>query len=80
MRKWLAGLAEGKGRCAAFESRIWWSPGGSIGGIERGLKAKGYTPLAKAEKFVVKGKYGPLREGELIRAKVWGAELAKLAG
>jgi hypothetical protein len=28
----------------------------------------------------VKGKYGPLREGELDRARLWGAELAKAMG
>ena len=32
---------------------------------------------AKAEKFVVKDKYGPLREGELERARQWGKELAR---
>jgi len=26
---------------------------------------------------VVKGKYGPLRDGERERAKAWGAELAR---
>jgi hypothetical protein len=76
MGAWLDALAPGRGRCAAFETRIWWSPGGSTGGIERGLESKGYGILAKAQRFIVSGKYGPLRAGELDKARAWGAELA----
>jgi hypothetical protein len=77
MRSWLHRLPEGSGRSAAFETRIWWSPRGATGDIERGLNGAGYRPLAKARRFVVKGGYGPLREGELERARQWGAELAE---
>jgi hypothetical protein len=38
-----------------------------------------YRVVAKAHKFVVKDKYGPLREGEVERAREWGAELARAA-
>jgi len=76
MSAWLKTLPQGSGRSAAFETRISWSPGGSTGGIERALKNAGYTPLVKAGRFVVKGKYGPLRDGELERAKQWGVALA----
>jgi hypothetical protein len=77
MRAWLDGLVAGRGRSAAFETRIWWSPGGSTGGIERGLERAGYTTLSKAQRFIVTGKYGPLRDGELEKARAWGAELAQ---
>jgi len=77
MRAWLAALPKGKGRSTAFETRIWWSPGGSIKGIQRELENAGYTALAAAERFIVKDRYGPLKEGELERAKLWGAALAK---
>ena len=40
------------------------------------LEAAGRRPAATAERFIVKGKYGPLRDGELERAKAWGAALA----
>ena len=33
--------------------------------------------IAKAQKFVVKDKYGPLRDGESDRARLWGMELAQ---
>jgi hypothetical protein len=75
MRSWLRGLPPGHARSAAFETRIWWSPRGATGDIERGLRTAGYLPVAKAAKFVVEGSYGPLRDGELERARRWGAEL-----
>jgi flavodoxin len=77
MRSWLDGLSAGKGCFAAFETRIWWSPGGSTGGIERGLEHAGYRRLDKARRFLVEGGEGPLRAGELEKAKAWGAELAQ---
>ena len=80
MRAWLAALPAGHARSAAFETRIWWSPRGATGTIERGLARAGYPPLAKAQKFIVKGAYGPLRDGELERARRWGAELARAIG
>jgi flavorubredoxin len=77
MSSWLEKLAPGNGRAAAFETRIWWSPGGATGGIEKGLARVGYTRLAKAQRFIVEGAEGPLRAGELEKAKAWGAELAR---
>ena len=77
MRSWLASLPPGHGGSAAFETRFRFSPGGSIGSIGTGLKRAGYPPVAKPQKFMVTGKYGPLRDGELERARAWGAELAK---
>jgi hypothetical protein len=77
MRSWLDQLPAGHGRSAAFETRIWWSPGGATGAISKGLEQAGYPSIAKGEKFVVAGKYGPLLEGELERAQQWGADLAR---
>ena len=77
LRSWLETLPHGDGRSAAFETRIWWSPRGATGDIEGRLERAGYRPIAKAQKFVVKDKYGPLREGELDRARRWGKELGQ---
>ena len=79
LRSWLDSLPRGHGRAAAFETRIWWSPRGATGDIERGLERAGYQRAAKAQKYVVTDKYGPLREGELERARRWGKELAQTA-
>ena len=77
MRSWLGAQPEGQGRFAAFETRIWWSPGGSTSAIARGRRRVGYRQAAKRHRFIVTGAYGPLRDGELERARLWGAELAK---
>lgn len=76
MRSWLAALPAGKGRSAAFETRIWWSPGSAAKTILTGLEAAGFAPLER-EKFLVTGRYGPLKDGEIERARAWGARLAR---
>ena len=80
LRSWLDGLKPREGLGAAFETRIWWSPRGATGAIESKLKHAGYRMAAKAERFIVDGAYGPLKAGELDRARAWGANLAKSAG
>jgi len=76
MRSWLDRLPAGHGRSAQFETGLRWSPGGATGAIGRKLEDAGFKRLAKGRRFVVKGSYGPLRDGELERAKRWGNELA----
>lgn len=77
LRSWLEALPAGHGWGAAFETRIWWSPRGATGTIESKLKRAGYQRLAGSQRFKVEGSYGPLRDGELRRARVWGTELAR---
>ena len=76
MRSWLAKLPAGYRKGAAFETRIWWSPGSAAKAIEHELHEAGYRIAAPAEKFIVKGKFGPLKPGEVERARAWGAQLA----
>ena len=75
LRAWLERLPAGHSRFAAFETRIWWSPRGATGTIESRFARAGYKRIAKAERFVVAGAYGPLRAGELERARSWGERL-----
>lgn len=77
MRAWLDALPAGSGRGAAFETKISWSPGSASKAILGQLQDKGYRAADKPQKFVVKDRYGPLKEGELEKAKAWGAELAQ---
>ena len=77
MRAWLETLPRGSICAAAFETRIWWSPGSAATAILRRLEARGYRPVAKVQSFFVHGEYGPVCDGELERAKAWGAEIAK---
>jgi hypothetical protein len=78
MRSWLETVPDGSGLCCGFETRIWWSPGSAAKKCSEGLRNHGYSAAAKDEKFIVTGKYGPLKVGELERARQWGAQLAKL--
>jgi flavodoxin len=80
LRSWLDTVPAREGWAAAFETRIWWSPRGATGTIESRLKRAGRRVAAKAERFIVDGSYGPLRDGELDRARAWGASLAQAAG
>ena len=80
MRAWLEGLPKGLGRSAAFETRIWWSPGSAARSVLRMLEDAGYAPLDKPQRFLVEGRYGPLRPGEVDRARRWGEELAREMG
>lgn len=80
LRSWIAGLPVGlSGRSATFETRIWWSPGSAAKTLSTLLNAAGYPALTAPEKFIVSGKYGPLKEGELERARAWGATLGEAA-
>jgi len=76
MRSWLDRLPAGHGRSAEFETGLRWSPGGATGAIGHRLEQAGFKRLAKSRRFVVKGSYGPLGDGELARARQWGIELA----
>ena len=78
-REWLdrAPLARPGNRAAAFDTRLPSAlAGGAARPIARQLHRHGYQLAAKPEGFIVTGTEGPLREGELNRARAWGAALA----
>lgn len=79
MRSWLEDVRAGHAPVAAFETRFRFSPGGAVGTITRELERAGYQPLTKGQKFLVTGKFGPLKTGEVERARRWGAELVAAA-
>jgi hypothetical protein len=76
LRAWLEQLPAGHGRSASFETKLRWSPGGATGAIDSEFRRHGFKPAMKSQKFYVKSPYGPLREGELDRARMFGADLA----
>jgi hypothetical protein len=78
LRSWLEALPPGSARSAAFDTQVRGPFGKGAPTIAEALEGKGYTRLADPVGFVVKGKTGPLRDGELERARAWGAELARL--
>ncbi len=80
MRVWLDALPDAPAATAArfeasFETALHWSPGGAKGSIDSALRRAGYSRASKPMRFLVEGSYGPLRDGELDRARAWGASL-----
>ncbi len=80
MREWLGHLPAGRAAVTSFETALHFSPGSARGAIERAFVGAGYRKLADPKRFFVKGTYGPLRDGELDKARAWGAELRRALG
>lgn len=63
-------------RGAAFDTRADARiAGGAAVGIARHLRSHGYELVAPPRGFIIEDTTGPLREGELERAREWGAAL-----
>lgn len=86
LREWLASV-RGSARvsAAAFDTtikgpRMLW--GSAAEAADRRLRTLGFTVVAPPERFHVKGPFGPvydvLQEGEVERARAWGAGLAEV--
>jgi hypothetical protein len=80
MRSWLASMPKGNARSAAFETRVRGPFGHATPEITKIMATAGYLSTTKPLSVLVMGKYGPLKEGELERAREWGVELAKAMG
>jgi sulfite reductase alpha subunit-like flavoprotein len=79
LRSWLAKAELGGGRAAAFDTRIDKSPmltGSAARGIAKRLRRSGREIVADPESFFVEDSEGPLADGELDRAREWGASLS----
>jgi hypothetical protein len=82
LRTWLRALPPGHGVtvAAAFDTRMDARVhGGAAGLIARRLARHGYRLVAPPAGFTVEGVAGPLRAGELDRARRWGQLLAEAA-
>ncbi len=79
LRSWISSLPDGSTLVAGFDTRVRGPFGKGSPTILRELQAKGYRPLTRPEGFIVQGKYGPLRPGEIERAAQWGERLRELA-
>jgi hypothetical protein len=80
LRRWLRDLPAAHGvRAAVFDTRMAGSPGktGSAArGIARRLGDRGYA-VEWSESYIVAGGEGPLADGEIERARDWGAMLRR---
>ncbi|MEZ0447975.1 flavodoxin/nitric oxide synthase [Cellulomonas sp. ICMP 17802] len=82
VREWLRELEppERPVHAATFDTRIHSPhvPGSAAVGAWRVLRRAGFQVAAEAESFWVMGIKGPLRDGELDRARAWGVGLTGL--
>jgi hypothetical protein len=82
IREWIKGLPKVTGDLAAtFDTSIRKPnlPGSAAQGAQKRLKRLGYRIVIPAEIFHVEGTTGPISDGELERAREWGAKVATLA-
>lgn len=77
LRSWLEEMPAGHGRGAAFDTQVKGPFGKAAPEILELLEKAGYAPATGPTGFIVAGRYGPLRDGELERARAWGADLAR---
>jgi hypothetical protein len=81
LREWLEELAEGNDTpFAAFDTRVDMVrrlPGSAAKAAAKMARKRGYQLLTRPESFYVQDVPGPLLNGEVQRAEVWGAQLAQ---
>ncbi len=80
VREWFRGLPHAPvgSLGAAFDTRgEVRMAGGAANGIARRLRHHGYELVAPPAGFIVEDVEGPLRPGELERARAWGAGLLR---
>jgi len=81
LREWLEELPEGNDTLfAAFDTRVEMVrrlPGSAAKAAAKMARKRGYQPLTRPESFYVQDTPGPLLDGEVQRAEVWGAQLAE---
>lgn len=79
IREWIEGLpARADLDVVTFDTRVKVPglPGSAAKSAAKALREKGFGRVERGRTFWVHGKTGPLGEGELARARAWGAELA----
>ena len=80
LREWVANLViPADVQVAAFDTRFAkarWITGSAAMTTKKMLRRKGFQGELPAESFFVDHSLGPLHDGELRRARAWGAALA----
>ena len=81
IREWLAGLdPPARLQVATFDTRVAkvrHLPGSAARGAARMLRRRGCVLVARPESFFVLDTMGPLVDGELARARGWGAQVGR---
>jgi hypothetical protein len=81
LREWLDELPEGNDTLfAVFDTRVEMVrrlPGSAAKAAAKVARKRGYQLLTRPESFYVQDTPGPLLDGEVQRAAVWGTQLAE---
>lgn len=80
IREWVGRVSAPEGTMTAtFDTKVVKPhlPGSAASSAQRKLRHRGLTAATPPETFYVTGTEGGLVEGELERAKAWGAELSQ---
>jgi len=81
IRDWIADVEVGRGqRFATFDTKVPKPklPGSAASSAAKRLKKLHGSSIAKPETFWVTGMTGPLIDGEIERARIWGKDLTEL--
>lgn len=82
IREVIKAMPTGDGKpVATFDTRFdkaAWLTGSAAAVAAKKLTKQGYRVIADPESFMIEGGDGPLKPGELDRARMWGKELAEL--
>jgi len=81
LREWLEALAPSDRATPAvtFDTRVDKPhvPGSAAKKARKRLRHRGFEDFDEPQSFYVHGKAGPLADGEVDRARAWGADLAR---
>lgn len=82
VREWLEDGTSVPLRVATFDTHVWRPnlPGWASRNAAKILRRLGGTQVGRPESFYVHGYEGPLLDGELVRARTWGTDLAARVG
>jgi hypothetical protein len=82
LREWISRVRARPGvQVVTFDTRVKVPglPGSAARSAMKALRHQGFEHVERGETFWVQGTDGPLKDGELERARAWGAELASRA-
>ncbi|MBV1861025.1 MAG: hypothetical protein KUG77_21590 [Nannocystaceae bacterium] len=82
IREWMQRLPDVSTpiRCATFDTQTktsWFPTGSAARPAAKKLREHGFELIADPEHFLVEGKYGPMIDGEVERARDWAAALVE---
>jgi flavodoxin len=82
LREVIKAMPTGDGKpVATFDTRFdkaSWLTGSAAAVAGKKLTKQGYRMITEPESFMIEGGEGPLKPGEVDRARMWGKQLAEL--